>query len=539
MENIYVFGHRNPDTDSVCGAIALSYLKRQLGFRTIPAILSNINNETKYALDYFNVNTPMFLNDVKLKIKDVNYRKNYFIDENKSILEAYNKMIEEDISKIPVVSLKNTFIGVLAMKDIAKYLIVNKNNNLNTTYDDILKTINGTELLKFDNDINGNTLVASYKSTTFMDNIKLDNNNILIVGDRHSIIEYAINSKIKLLILTGNSDIKKKHLAIAKKNNVNIIRTNLSTIETAQKINLTNTISSMLTNKNILCIQETETLDNFISISNKTKYSYYPVVNKHNKCLGLLKMADIATKKRKKVILVDHNSYRQSVEGIEEADILEIVDHHNLGSIGTSMPINFRNMTVGSSNTIIYQIYKENNVKIPREIAGLMASGIISDTLLLTSPTTTDLDRTTLDELAKIAEIDYKAYGLEMLKKGASIDGKTKEELIYQDFKTYPFNDSKIGIGQISTTDPELFIKDTNEYQDLLNNIAKNNGYQVLAFFVTDILNNGSYVFYNEASKTILENGFNLKDLKPAQFLKGVVSRKLQIIPAIMEQEKK
>ncbi|MDD5980340.1 MAG: putative manganese-dependent inorganic diphosphatase [bacterium] len=539
MENIYVFGHRNPDTDSVCGAIALSYLKRQLGFRTIPAILSNINNETKYALDYFNVNTPMFLNDVKLKIKDVNYRKNYFIDENKSILEAYNKMIEEDISKIPVVSLKNTFVGVLAMKDIAKYLIINKDNNLDTTYDNILKTINGTELLKFNDDIKGKTLVASYKSTTFMDNIKLDNNNILIVGDRHSIIEYAINSKIKLLILTGNSDIKKKHLAIAKKNNVNIIRTNLSTIETAQKINLSNTISSMLTNKNILSIQETETLDNFISISNKTKYSYYPVVNKHNKCLGLLKMADIATKKRKKVILVDHNSYRQSVEGIEEADILEIVDHHNLGSIGTSMPINFRNMTVGSSNTIIYQIYKENNVKIPREIAGLMASGIISDTLLLTSPTTTDLDRTTLDELAKIAEIDYKTYGLEMLKKGASIDGKTKEELIYQDFKTYPFNDSKIGIGQISTTDPELFIKDTNEYQDLLNHIAKNNGYQVLAFFVTDILNNGSYVFYNEASKTILENGFNLKDLKPAQFLKGVVSRKLQIIPAIIEQEKK
>ena len=143
------------------------------------------------------------------------------------------------------------------------------------------------------------------------------------------------------------------------------------------------------------------------------------------------------------------------------------------------------------------------------------------------------------DELAKIAEIDYKTYGLEMLKKGASIDGKTKEELIYQDFKTYPFNDSKIGIGQISTTDPELFIKDTNEYQDLLNNIAKNNGYQILAFLVTDILNNGSYVFYNEESKPILENGFNLKDLKPAQFLKGVVSRKLQIIPAIIEQEKK
>lgn len=225
MENIYVFGHRNPDTDSVCGAIALSYLKRQLGVRTVPAILSNINNETKYALNYFNVNTPTFLNDVKLKIKDVSYRKNYFINENKTILDAYNKMIEEDISKIPIVNDKNIFSGVLAMKDIAKYLIVNEDNNLDTTYDSIIKTIDGIEVLKFDEEIKGKTLVASYKSTTFMDNIKLNNNNILIVGDRHSIIEYAIKSKIKLLILTGNSEIKKKHLNLAKKNNVNIIRT--------------------------------------------------------------------------------------------------------------------------------------------------------------------------------------------------------------------------------------------------------------------------------------------------------------------------
>jgi len=539
MENIYVFGHRNPDTDSVCGAIALSYLKRQLGVRTVPAILSNINNETKYALNYFNVNTPTFLNDVKLKIKDVSYRKNYFINENKTILDAYNKMIDEDISKIPIVNDKNIFSGVLAMKDIAKYLIVNEDNNLDTTYDSIIKTIDGIEVLKFDEEIKGKTLVASYKSTTFMDNIKLNNNNILIVGDRHSIIEYAIKSKIKLLILTGNSEIKKKHLNLAKKNNVNIIRTNLLTIETAQKINLANILSSMPLNKNILCIEESETLDNFTNIANKTKYSYYPVVNKHKKCLGLLKMADISSKKRKKVILVDHNSYSQSVEGIEDADILEIVDHHNLGSIGTSMPINFRNMPVGSSNTIIYQIYKENNIKIPKEIAGLMASGIISDTLLLTSPTTTDLDRMALEYLSKHAGIDYKVYGLEMLKKGASIDGKTKEELIYQDFKTYPFNDSKIGIGQLSTTDPDLFISETSEYQKLLNAISENNGYEVLALFVTDILNNGSYVFYNERAKEILENGFNIKELKPAQFLKGVVSRKLQIIPAIMEQEKK
>lgn len=539
MENIYVFGHRNPDTDSVCAAISLSYLKRQLGMRAVPAILSDINNETKYALDYFNVKAPMFLNDVKLRIKDIKYRKNYFINENKTIMDAYNAMINENISKIPVVDDNNKFLGVVAEKDITTYLISDDDNTLKTTYDNIMKITNGEKILKFDEDIVGESLVASYNSSTFIDNVKLDNNNILIVGDRHTIIEYAIKSKIKLLILTGNSEIKKKHLELAKKNKVNIIRTKLTTIETSQKINLANTISCMPFTRNILCLDEKETLDNFTNISNKTKYSYYPVVNKSNKCLGLVKIADVASKKRKKIILVDHNSVSQSVEGIEEADILEIVDHHNLGSIGTSMPINFRNMPVGSSNTIIYKIYKENNVKIPKEIAGLMASGILSDTLILTSPTTTQTDVETLEALSAIAEIDYKKYGLEMLKKGASIDGKTKEELIYQDFKNYPFADSKLGIGQISTTDPDLFIKESSEYQELLTSIANNNGYKVIALFVTDILNNGSYMFYNESAKEILANAFNIKDLKPAHFLKGVVSRKLQMIPPIMEQEKK
>ena len=180
MENIYVFGHRNPDTDSVCGAIALSYLKRQLGVRAIPAILSNINNETAYALNYFKVKTPMFLNDVKLRIKDVKYRKNYFISEDKSILDAYNLMVKENISKIPVTTSNSLFKGVVAMKDIAKYLILNEEeNNLNTTYDYILKTIDGNTVLKFDEEIVGKSLVASYKSTTFIDNIKLDNNKIL------------------------------------------------------------------------------------------------------------------------------------------------------------------------------------------------------------------------------------------------------------------------------------------------------------------------------------------------------------------------
>jgi len=304
-------------------------------------------------------------------------------------------------------------------------------------------------------------------------------------------------------------------------------------------IELANKINSTEINKNILCVNELDNVTDFIDMANRTKFSYYPVVNKNNKCLGTVTLADTFEKKKKKVILVDHNSYTQSIEGIEEANILEIVDHHNIGSIGTNSPINFRNMPVGSSNTIIYQMYKENNIKIPKQIAGIMASGIISDTLILKSPTTTELDKKALMELSKLAKINYNKYGIDLLKAGASIKGKTKEELLYQDFKIYPIGNKKIGIGQISTTDPSIFLKDKEEYETLLTSIAKNNEYASLTFFVNDILNDGSYIFFNTDSKDVLSNAFNLKKLEQGTFLKKIVSRKLQIVPVIMEQYEK
>ncbi len=538
MEKVYVFGHRKPDTDSVSAAISLAYLKKQMGINAIPVILSSINNETKYALDYFKVDEPLFLNDVKTKIKDVKYKKHYFINENKTLIEAYNMMVKENSSKLPVVDNENVFKGVLAMKEIAKYLISNTTNLMNTTYDNIVSTINGEEILKFDNDIKGNVLVASYKSTTFIDNVNLTSDNILIVGDRHSIIEYAINSNIKLLILSGNSEIKEKHLRLAKKKKVNIIRTKFFSLETAQMIRLSNTVKEVYPKINYVCSNESDNVSDFINLANKTKYSYYPVINNSNKCLGLITLADTSERKKKKVILVDHNSIEQTVEGIEDADILEVVDHHNIGSIGTTMPISFRNMPVGSTNTILYQMYKEQGVIIPKEIAGLMASGIISDTLILTSPTTTELDKEALEKLSKKAKIDYKKYGLDMLKAGASIKGKTKEELIYQDFKIYPIGDKKMGIGQLSTTDPSLFVNEKEEYEKILNELAISNDYLLITLFVTDILNNGSYIFYNNNAKEILEKSFNVENLEQGYFLKNVMSRKLQIVPAILEEEK-
>lgn len=533
-EKIYVFGHRNPDTDSVTAAIALSYLRNKQGLNTVPAVLSSVNLETKYALDYFNTETPIFLNDVKIKVKDLSYTKNYTINGEEAIYNAYYKMSKAGISKIPVVNNEKKMIGILTMKDIAKEQFSANYSKVDALYDNIITTIQGNSILKYDDLITGDLIVAGYRSTTFIEEVELGPNNILIVGDRHSIIEYAIESKVKLIIITGNREIKKEHLKQAKKNKINIITTPLSTLQTTKIFNLSNKVSTVMQTGEILCINENEDINEFIRIANKTRYSYYPVLGKNDQCLGILRFSDVGYDHKKNVILVDHNSYEQSAIGLEEANILEIIDHHNIGTIGTNMPINFRNVPVGSANTIIYYLYKEAGINIPKNIAGLMLSGILSDTLILTSPTTTDKDIEAVDKLSRLAKVDYKKYGFDMIKAGTSLKGKTQEEVLYTDFKTYTVSNKKIGLGQIITTNIEEVAAEIDEYVALLNRVSETNDYFFVALFVTDILKNGSYVIYSDRASEILASAFNLKEIKQLSYLDKVVSRKKQILPTIM-----
>lgn len=533
-QKVYIFGHRNPDTDSVTSAIALSYLKQQQGINAIPAVLSSINLESKYALKYFNVPEPIFLNDVKLKVKDLDYTKKYNVKEEESINDAYLKMSEANISKIPVVDKKNKMLGIITMKDIAKEQFSENIDSIETTYNNILKAIDGQEVLRYDEKIKGKLTVASYRSTTILSTIKFNRESILIVGDRHSIIEYAIESSIKLLIITGNHHVKEEHLEKARKNKVNIIITPQSTVIASRRINLANNISTINYQKDILCINEHENVSEFMNVANKTRYSYYPVENEKEECIGILRVSDVSYENKKNVILVDHNSYEQSAIGLEETNILEIIDHHNIGKIGTNMPINFRNMPVGSTNTIIYVIYKENNIPIQKQIAGLMLSGILSDTLILTSPTTTNLDREAVQKLSKIAEVDYQDYGLKMLKAGSSLKGKTKEEVLYTDYKTYPVGSSKIGLGQLSTTNPQQILEEKEAYIELLNKVSEANDYYFVALFITDVINKGSYVLYSKRAEEILKAVYKNEELTQGTFLKNIISRKQQILPGIM-----
>lgn len=535
MDKVYVVGHKKPDTDSVASAVVLANLKKKLGMDARAYVLGEISKEAKFALDYFNVKEPEFLNDVKLQIKDLDYHKGVYLHEKTSIKDVYRYLEEHQITGVPIVDDKQKFLGLITLKGIVRSLLESNNHHLTTSYENILKVLNGEEVLKFDDEIKGNLRVASFKSTTFLENINLSSNDILIVGDRHSIIEYAVNSGVKLLVVVGGGLIKEHHLKTAKEKHVNIIRTNLETFDTAKLISLSNYISTLMSEGRITTFEESDYYDEFVIRSGKLRHNNYPVIGKNNKCMGLLRITDINEKKRKKVILVDHNEEDQSVEGLNEAEILEIVDHHKLGSVQTTYPINFRNMAVGSTNTILYFMYKEQHIEIDYQMMGLMISGILSDTLALTSPTTTKLDKDVVKELSEKLGINYTQYAREMFKAGTSLEGRSKEEIITSDMKVFPWEDEKFAISQIFTLNFEDIEKEKDEYLNLIEEMKKDKEYKLVLVAVTDILRNGSYIFFNQDSKEILEDAFGILEIEQGTYIDGIVSRKKQLVPKILE----
>lgn len=529
----FIFGHKNPDTDTVCSSIALSYLKNELGGKTMPKVLGNINNETKFVLDHFKVPVPSYLNDVRVRIKNIKYDKKAYINEYSSIDAAFKLMQKQNITAIPLVDEKRKLTGYVTLKEIARYLINGNKEIVNTTLDNIIDTLNAKVITKFDDLISGDILIAGLEDRTLKKSIELSSKDILIVGDRSKVLEYAIESKVKLIILPLNINIDKKIIKKAELNHINIIASELDSFQIASKILLSNYIKNINTNKSPVTVNNDDYFTDFKTMTHKVNHTNYPVINNKNECLGLIRLTGPNDYEKQKVILVDHNNLAQSVDGIEEADILEIIDHHNLGAIGTSVPINFRSKPVGCTSTMLYDLFVEEKVSIPKNIAGLMLSAILSDTLLLTSPTTTEDDRFAAVKLANIAKVDIDTYGLEMLKAASSIAGKSVAELINMDLKTYSVDNKTLGISQIMTMDFDTIKENIDEFINKLNEMVNTN-YSIVVIFITDIIKNGSYVLYNTKSADIIADSFGIKNIHQGVFLPKMVSRKKQILPAIL-----
>ena len=536
MDKIYIFGHRRPDTDSVTASMALSYLKNEQGVNTTPAILDDINKETEFVLDYFNFKQPDFLNDVKLRIEDLNYYRGCFLNQDETIKQAYEYMKEKGITGIPLVDNKNKFVGLVTVKMLADELINGDYTRVKTSYDNIINTLDAKKGLRLDNEISGNIVVAAYKSSTILNTLNLNKDSILIVGDRPSIIKYAIQKCIKLMIIVGGYELKPEMLEYAKANGVNVIYTSYDTFHTVKLLTLSSYVKNVLSDKRVEKINETEYYDDFLDLSKKQGYNNYPIINEDDVCLGLLRVTDIKENNKKQVILVDHNEASQSVVGLDEAEILEIVDHHKIGDLTTNQPINFRNMAVGSTNTIIYMLYKEANVKIPKNIAGLMAAGIISDTLNLTSPTTTKLDKQALKCLATLAGIVPQEFAKEMFKAGTSLGEKSKEEIINTDVKVFPLDDDvKFAISQVLTLNHEEILQEKEQYIEVLDKMCRTENYKLAIFAITDIQSQGSYILYSTGAETIVKEAYNLENINEGIYFKDVLSRKKQIVPPLMK----
>ena len=535
MDKIYIFGHKNPDTDSVCSSITYANLKNKLGFNAEPRLLSPLNPETKFVLNKFNLEEPKYLNDVKVKIKDVKFHKNYLINENRPIIEAFNMMNKNSITGIPLVDDDKKLTGYVSLKEVANEMIFNESIKISTSFDDLVNILESKDYIKCDEHIEGYAHAATFDDASFIRDIPLDNESILIVGDRASIINYALTSKVKLIIVVKDKKLNKEQKKQAKANNINVICTPKSSFKIARVLCLANPIKSIKRGGSVITFNKDDYLTDFVEATSKLKHTNYPIVDSNNVCLGMLRTIDAHEINRKKVILVDHNMVGQSVDGLYESDILEIVDHHNIGDINTSNPINFRNMAVGSSCTIVFFLYRENSVKITKDIAGLLLSGILSDTLMLKSPTTTETDKMVAKELAHIAKLNINTYGLELLESGVSIEGMTPSDIIFKDFKIYNVNERSMVVGQVFTTDYKEFARIEDELVEELDRVQANHDYDACVLFVTNFLTNNSNVLYAHKCEDLVATAFNIRHIEEGFLLKDVVSRKKQIVPNLMD----
>nr|WP_312576560.1 putative manganese-dependent inorganic diphosphatase [Sedimentibacter sp.] len=534
MKHNLIFGHKTPDTDSVCASITLANLKNKLNERSMPYTLGKINKETDFVLKYFNVDTPEELDNVKVQIKDLNYDKVKPFKVEQSIHFAYFFMNENRLRTLPIVDDANNLVGIITMKDIAMSLINTDQKLLNTSFDNIIETLLGRPIIRCDELIDGTITVAAFEEKTLRNADVLNSNSIVIVGDRYDIIKYAIEIGVKLIIVTGDLNVPSDLVNMALQNKVNIIITPYNTYHTARNIGLSKYVNYTMKSENLMCFTEDDYLDDCKEDIENSKHSKFPIVSKDKKYLGLLSRGHLINPAKKKVILVDHNELGQSANGIEEAEILEIIDHHKIGDIKTSIPISFRNIPLGSTNTIIYNMYKENNVEIEKNMAGLMLSGIISDTMLLKSPTSTNKDRDAVNELTNIVGIDLHKYSMEMFKVGTSLESKTIEEIIYQDFKKFNLEYKNVGISQVFTMDINEIMNKKEDYIRLIDKITADRDYYIFIMAVTDIVNEGSYIFYTSTKEKLVSNIFETENVYEGIYVDKCVSRKKQIVPSVI-----
>ncbi len=536
---VYVVGHKNPDTDSICSAIAYAALKAKITGNEYEARRAGqINEETAYVLKRFKMDAPALLSNVKLQVKDIDIHKIEGVDPNISIKDTWAKMKENQVKTIPVVK-DGELEGVISTGDIAKsYMDVHDNHILaeaKTQYKNILETLKGTMLVG-----NEHGQFTKGKVTIGASNAQLmeefiDKDDLVIVGNRYEAQACAVDIDASCLVVCHDAQVPDELLKKAEEQSMVVIRTPYDTFTAVRLINQSIPVKFFMSKGPLTTFRMSDYVDDIKEIMTKKKYRDFPILDRHGRFKGFISRRRFMNSSKKKVILVDHNEKSQAVDGIEEADIVEIIDHHRLGNIETLGPVFFRNQPVGCTATIVFQMYEEADVKIPKKIAGLLCAAIISDTLLFRSPTCTALDEKVAKKLAGLAEINMEEMAREMFNAGSSMKGKSAEEICFQDFKQFTVNDTVFGVGQINSMNKEELAEIKEKLTDHLPKVLKENNLQMIYFMLTDILDESTELLCcGMGARANIAEAFDVPESAEKIILKGVVSRKKQLIPALV-----
>lgn len=536
-DTIYIVGHRNPDTDSICSAIAYAELKKKLGHNATASRLGEINKETDYILNYFNIQVPEYLETVKTQVSDLNIDRVIPVSPGVSIKTAWTLMKKNNVKTLPVADDYERLLGIATLSDItSKYMDTLENNIISaskTPLRNIIETLNCKILCGTQENFktSGNVVVAAMSPEQMKPYI--NNGDIVILGNRSDAQLIAIEQGANCLIITGGYELENEILEMAEKSGCVIMSTPYDTFATARLINQSIPIRHVMSTENLITFNIDDFIDEIKDKMLQTRYRSYPVVDDTNKIIGFISRYHLISQKKKKIILMDHNEKVQSVNGIDEAEVLEIIDHHRIADVQTGRPIYFRNEPVGSTSTIVANMYFENGIRPTKSIAGILCAAILSDTLIFKSPTCTYIDIMTSERLSEIAEINSEEFALAMFKAGSSLQDKTSEELFYQDFKEFSLGKYKIGISQVSTVGTENIheIKDT--MLDFMKTINKNKNYNLIMIMLTDVLKEGSELLFVGEEKELIAKAFNVQPGESSVYLPGVVSRKKQVVPPL------
>ena len=543
QEKIFVIGHKNPDTDSICSAIAYCDIKNRTtqDSKYIAKRAGQINEETEYVLNRFGVQPPGYLSNIGTQVKDMDIRLSPEANKSMSLKNAWDLMQENSIVSLPIREKDGTLEGLITIGDIAKTYMDTTDSYLlsraRTQYQRIAETIGGKVVEGNGHGyfIQGKIMVATANPDKMKEYV--EENDMIIMGNREEDHLQAIEQNVSCIIVGLGIEVTEKVLKLAHEKDIIIISSPYDTFTISRLINQSIPVKYIMKTEGLVTFNTEDFTDDIQDVMIKHRHRAFPVIDKKGKCIGTISRRNFLDMHRKKVVLVDHNEKDQAVDNIDKAEIMEIIDHHKLGTLQTMQPISFRNQPVGCTGTIMYQMYGEQKLEIPPKIAGLLCAAIISDTLMFRSPTCTLQDKMAAGALALIADISIEEFAREMFKAGSNLKDKSPEEIFYQDYKKFiAEGDVCFGVGQISSMDADELKEIKERLLPFMVSECGRHGVSRVYFMLTNIMEQSTeLLFYGEGSEEMAVNAFKMQPENGTIYLKGVVSRKKQLIPPLME----